>query len=112
MNGTSLSGDSCEVGSSYAYGKAVLAVADGRIITAKDGFPDNVLGHGEAFHPAVTFSISPLFIDPAHDTGPRVIPRYLHQPEIIFDPIWALPDRTMLRLGDTGNSPILSAVEV
>jgi len=54
------------------------------------------------------FSISPLFTDPAHDTGPRVISRYLYKPEIIFDPIWALPDRTMHSLRDPENSTTYS----
>jgi hypothetical protein len=31
----------------------VLAVADGRVVTSKDGIPENIPGHGEAFHPAV-----------------------------------------------------------
>lgn len=39
------------------YRKAVLAVADGRIITAKDSLPDNLPGHGEAFHPAVPITL-------------------------------------------------------
>jgi hypothetical protein len=32
------------------------------------------------------------------------IPRYLNQPEVIFEPIWALPDRARHALGDTENS--------
>lgn len=54
------------------------------------------------------FSISPMFTDPAHDTGPLVVPQYLHKPEIVFDPIWALPDRTMRRLSDKENSAVAS----
>jgi hypothetical protein len=50
------------------------------------------------------FSISPLFTDPAHYTGTRVISRYLHKPAVIFDPIWALPDRTLHSLGDVENA--------
>jgi len=56
-DGASFFGDPRDVRSYYAYGKAVLAVADGRIITAKDGLPDNVPGHGEAFHPAVPITL-------------------------------------------------------
>lgn len=49
------------------------------------------------------FSISPLFTDAAPDSV-RPIARYLSEPQIIFQRIWALPDRTMLRLGDAENS--------
>ena len=47
------SGDARDVRSYYSYGKVVLAVGDGRIVTARDGLPDNIPGHGESFHPAV-----------------------------------------------------------
>jgi peptidase M23-like protein len=53
----SFSGDARDVHSYYAYGRPVFAVADGRIVTAKDGLPDNVPGHGESFHPAVPITI-------------------------------------------------------
>jgi len=46
-------GDPLDKHSYYAYGKAVLAVADGTVVTARDGLPDNVPGHNEGFHPAV-----------------------------------------------------------
>jgi len=45
------------VRSYYSYGKTVLAVADGRVVTARDGLPDNIPGHGESFHPAVPISL-------------------------------------------------------
>lgn len=35
----------------------MLAVADGRVVTARDGLPDNVPGHAEAFHPAVPITL-------------------------------------------------------
>jgi len=35
----------------------VLAIADGRVVTAKDGLPDNIPGHNEAFHPAVPITL-------------------------------------------------------
>jgi Peptidase family M23 len=53
----SFSGDPREVRSYYSYAKPVLAVADGRVVTARDGLPDNVPGHGESFHPAVPITI-------------------------------------------------------
>ncbi|WP_169747190.1 M23 family metallopeptidase [Edaphobacter aggregans] len=56
-DGASFSGDSRDVRSYYSFGKAVLAVADGRVITARDGLPNNIPGHGESFHPAVPISL-------------------------------------------------------
>jgi murein DD-endopeptidase MepM/ murein hydrolase activator NlpD len=56
-NGAAFSGDARDVHSYYSYGKAVLAVADGRVVTARDGLPDNVPGHGDAFHPAVAIML-------------------------------------------------------
>ena len=48
------------------------------------------------------FTITPQFTDPA-DGSP--LPRYLDEPEIVFDQIWALSSRAKLRLGDMENSP-------
>jgi len=56
-NSTSYSGDSQDKGSYFSYGKSVLAVADGRVVTARDGLPDNVPGHGEEFHPAIPLTM-------------------------------------------------------
>lgn len=50
-------GDARDVHSYYSYGKAVLAVADGRVVTARDGLPENIPGHGDAFHPAVPITL-------------------------------------------------------
>lgn len=47
------------------------------------------------------FTISPLFTDPVDGTA---VPRYLNQPELVLDPVWALPDRAMHALGDSENS--------
>jgi hypothetical protein len=52
-DGASFAGDARDVHSYYAYGKNVLAVADARVVTARDGIPENIPGHGQAFHPAV-----------------------------------------------------------
>ena len=52
-HGARFSGDPRDVHSYYAYGKPVLAVADGRIVYAKDGLPDNVPRHDGVFQPAV-----------------------------------------------------------
>ena len=55
--GASFSGDARDVRSYYSYGKTVLAVAVGRVVTARDGLPDNNPGHGESFHPAVPITL-------------------------------------------------------
>jgi murein DD-endopeptidase MepM/ murein hydrolase activator NlpD len=57
QHGTSFSGDARDKHSYYAYGKAVLAVADGKVLTARDGVPENVPGHNAAFHPAVPITM-------------------------------------------------------
>ena len=51
-NGTTFSGDATDKRSYHAYGQPVAA-ADGTVVTARDGLPDNVPGHDEGFHPAV-----------------------------------------------------------
>lgn len=47
------------------------------------------------------FTISPLFKDPADGSS---VPRYLNQPELVLDPIWALPDQSMHTLCDAENA--------
>ena len=56
-DGASYSGDVRDVHSYHSYGKSVLAVADGLVVTAKDGLPENIPGHGDAFHPAVPITL-------------------------------------------------------
>ena len=56
-DGASFSGNAQDVHSYYAYGKPVLAVADARVVAARDGLPDNIPGHGDAFHPAVPITL-------------------------------------------------------
>jgi hypothetical protein len=51
--GSMYAGDPLNPRSYHSYDEPVFAVADGRILTARDGLPDNVPGHGEEFHPAV-----------------------------------------------------------
>jgi murein DD-endopeptidase MepM/ murein hydrolase activator NlpD len=48
------------VHSYYCYGKPVLAVADGRVVTARDGLPENIPGHGDAFHPAIPITLDTI----------------------------------------------------
>jgi hypothetical protein len=59
-DGVSSSGDAGEVRSYYSYDKAVLAVADGRVVAARDGLPNNVPGHGNSFHPAVPITLETI----------------------------------------------------
>ena len=54
------------------------------------------------------FTISPLLTDPAADSP---LPRHLDRPEVIFDPVWALPDRTMHALRDVENSPATATAQ-
>jgi len=56
-DGASFTGDADDVHSYDCYGQKVLAVADGRVVKAKDGLPDNIPGHGDSFHPAVPISL-------------------------------------------------------
>jgi len=51
------------------------------------------------------FTISALFIDPVEGSP---VPRYLEQPELVLDPIWALPDRALRALGDSENSSAIA----
>jgi hypothetical protein len=56
-DGAPFSGDARDVHSYYSYGKAVLAVANGRVVTARDGLAENIPGHGDAFHPVVPITL-------------------------------------------------------
>jgi hypothetical protein len=47
------------------------------------------------------FTISPLFIDLVEGSS---LPHYLNKPELVLDPIWALPDRALRALADSENS--------
>jgi hypothetical protein len=60
MDGVTYSGDARDVHSYYCYGKPVLAVADGRVVTARDGLPENIPGHGDAFHPAIPITLDTI----------------------------------------------------
>ncbi len=60
VNGASFSGDPRDVHSYYSYGKSVLAVADARVVVARDGLPDNIPGHGDTFHPAVPITLETI----------------------------------------------------
>jgi hypothetical protein len=51
------------------------------------------------------FTVSPLFTDSVTETASgRSLPRYLKEPEVVFDRIWALPDFSLHALTDSENS--------
>lgn len=52
-DGKSWSGDQRDVHSYYAYGEKTVAVADGTVVVAQDGYPDNVPRTPAGFEPAV-----------------------------------------------------------
>ncbi|WP_406827123.1 M23 family metallopeptidase [Pedobacter sp. KACC 23697] len=56
----SFSGDPANVQSYFCYGEKIFAVGGGTVITATDGLPDNIPGHGKAFHPAVPLTFEKL----------------------------------------------------
>ena len=78
--GASYSGDARNVHSYHCYGKPVLAVADGRVVTARDGLPENIPGHGDSFHPAIPITLETVCREHGHllDIGGGQFPYYLH----------------------------------
>ena len=57
-DGATFSGDELDNRSYHAFGEEVLAVADGTVVTVKDGFPDNVPRTAAGFRPAVPLTTS------------------------------------------------------
>jgi murein DD-endopeptidase MepM/ murein hydrolase activator NlpD len=58
--GNSYSGNSQDVQAYYAYGQKVLAVADGRVVNARDGFPDNVPKTEAGFETALPVTLDTI----------------------------------------------------
>ena len=56
-DGSMFAGDARDVRSYHAYGENVLAVADGEIVQARDGMPDNIPRTPAGFTPAVPISM-------------------------------------------------------
>jgi hypothetical protein len=55
--GAPLSGDARDLRSYYTYGEKLLAVADGTVVVARDGFPDNVPRTEAGFETAVPVTL-------------------------------------------------------
>jgi hypothetical protein len=78
-NGATFSGDPLDKRSYFSYGKTVLAVADGRVVTAKEGLPDNVPGHNEGFHPAIPITLETVSGNSITlEVAPRQFAQYMH----------------------------------
>jgi Peptidase family M23 len=79
QNGMTFSGDASDKRSYHAYGKPVLAVADGTVVTARDGLPDNVPQHNGEFTPAVEMTPDTMFGNNiVLDLGGQQFASYLH----------------------------------
>lgn len=59
-DGKSWSGDQRDVRTYYAYGEKTVAVADGTVVAAQDGYPDNVPRTPAGFEPAVPVTMESL----------------------------------------------------
>jgi hypothetical protein len=59
-DGAEFSGDPLDASRYYAYGKEVLAVADGTIVLAQDGLPDNIPRTTAGFETAVPMTMENL----------------------------------------------------
>lgn len=59
-DGAQFTGNALDVRSYHAYGETVLAVADGTVVEARDGFPDNVPRTAAGFTPAVPLTIDSI----------------------------------------------------
>lgn len=57
LDGEFFSGDARDVRAYHAYGQPVLAVADGTVVRAVDGLPDNIPRTAEGFSPAVPITM-------------------------------------------------------
>jgi murein DD-endopeptidase MepM/ murein hydrolase activator NlpD len=60
QGGAPFSGDALDVRAYHAYGENVLAVGDGTVVDARDGFPDNVPRTAAGFTPAVPVSMESI----------------------------------------------------
>jgi hypothetical protein len=72
-------GDAADPHSYYAYAEDALAVADGRVVAARDGLPDNVPRHNGVFQPAISITMETV---PGNnvvlDVGDGQFAHYMH----------------------------------
>ena len=59
-DGKSWAGDQRDVRSYYAYGEKTVAVADGTVVVAQDGYPDNIPRTPAGFEPAVPVTMDSI----------------------------------------------------
>lgn len=59
-DGERYTGDALDRSAYYSYGQGVFAVADGRVVMAKDGQPENVPRHNGVFRTAVPITLDTL----------------------------------------------------
>lgn len=58
--GATFAGDAADARAHHAYGQPVYAVADGTVVAAKDGFPDNVPRTANGFETAVPVTMETI----------------------------------------------------
>jgi|KBSSwiStaDraftv2_1062776.scaffolds.fasta_scaffold00443_34 hypothetical protein len=107
-NGSAFSGDERDNRSYHSYGKPVLAVADAKVITVKDGIPENIPGHFGKGSLAVPMSMETLLGNTITlDLGGGQFAYYAHlQPGSLRVKVGDRVRRGQIlaRIGDTGSS--------
>jgi len=107
-DGKSYSGDARDVNAYFAYGQTVLAVADGKVVVARDGFPNNVPRTAAGFTPAVPVTMESLpgnFI--VIDLGDGQFAQYAHlQPGSVQVKVGDRVQRgqSLARIGNSGDA--------
>jgi len=106
--GTGFSGDARSNQSYYAYGKPVLAVADARVVSVKNGIPENIPGHFGAGRIAVPMNLETFFGNTITlDLGGGIFAYYAHlQPDSLSVKVGdrVLEGQILARIGNTGSS--------
>jgi murein DD-endopeptidase MepM/ murein hydrolase activator NlpD len=108
QNGKTFSGAASDRRSYFAYGKPVLAVADGTVVTATDGLPDNVPRHNGEFTPAVEMTPDTVFGNHiVLDLGGHQFATYCHlQPGSLLVKVGDHVRRgqVLAKIGDSGDA--------
>jgi murein DD-endopeptidase MepM/ murein hydrolase activator NlpD len=106
--GKSFAGNARDVHAYYAYGQKVLAVADGKVITARDGSPDNVPKTEAGFEPALPVTMDTIGGNQVViDLGHGQFAAYYHlQPGSVHVKVGDLVHRGQLlaRIGNSGDA--------